>query len=412
MSDSEYVFLQGDKAMIAILETFVMHLSRPYLQAAMALGVGIDKTEQRSSWGHRPLTQSQIQYAAADAAALVDIFGAMLNARPELLSPYWMSHLHSNLTHIPSSQIQQRKLVEKASSSAWHAKDATLPMFTRKSSMPGMPVAARRHLNHLRCDVEGLLLQLGQPISGGKVGVVRSAAVLDGQMAIDGRQVPQEIKTGRKSGRVPHFPRGSGLLEFSNAFCLFVNVPSRSYPNTFTIVSEGLHGTSPACIMSWWPGRGQTLDHPVIQRLLGPSFAAKPRDKDHQNNSSVLAEASPAVEYDGRAGADDTSERIDVKDHRVLLFIRPDKNDYICCGRLSVHQVRTVDGQLSVLWNLDEYGALRNIPYFQEILKLASYGFEEAKNTVLAPPDSDELEDSFESGDDETGIGGVRIIQY
>ena len=37
----------------------------------------VDKTEQCSDWDQRPLSESQVVYAAADAAVLVEIAAAM-----------------------------------------------------------------------------------------------------------------------------------------------------------------------------------------------------------------------------------------------------------------------------------------------------------------------------------------------
>ena len=45
--------------------------------AAMWLGVHLDKTEQCSDWDRRPLSESQMRYAAADAMVLLDIAAAM-----------------------------------------------------------------------------------------------------------------------------------------------------------------------------------------------------------------------------------------------------------------------------------------------------------------------------------------------
>eukprot|EP00441_Pelagodinium_beii_P034841 CAMPEP_0197643014 /NCGR_PEP_ID=MMETSP1338-20131121/16492_1 /TAXON_ID=43686 ORGANISM="Pelagodinium beii, Strain RCC1491" /NCGR_SAMPLE_ID=MMETSP1338 /ASSEMBLY_ACC=CAM_ASM_000754 /LENGTH=692 /DNA_ID=CAMNT_0043216223 /DNA_START=180 /DNA_END=2258 /DNA_ORIENTATION=+ len=45
--------------------------------AGMWLGVNLDKTEQCSDWDRRPLSESQMRYAAADATVLLDIASAM-----------------------------------------------------------------------------------------------------------------------------------------------------------------------------------------------------------------------------------------------------------------------------------------------------------------------------------------------
>ena len=46
----------------------------------LLLGLRLDKSEQQSNWARRPLTQEQIDYAAADASVAVDIFKSMLQS--------------------------------------------------------------------------------------------------------------------------------------------------------------------------------------------------------------------------------------------------------------------------------------------------------------------------------------------
>jgi hypothetical protein len=47
---------------------------------ALSLGVQLDKTEQCSTWHIRPLTPSQIEYGALDAAVLIKLFDSMLRS--------------------------------------------------------------------------------------------------------------------------------------------------------------------------------------------------------------------------------------------------------------------------------------------------------------------------------------------
>ena len=164
------------------------------------------------------------------------------------------------------------------------------------------------------CNTEVFMPYLGTAVpGGGKVAIVRLAGMPRG-----------ESQSSYKGTVVPHFPRGSGVLEFQDrTFLLFINFPSHKYPNAFTL------GQNEDCEMTWWPGKGQTLDHPVVRRLL-----------------------------DGRS--------------TVLLFCRPERDDYIYCGRLEVASIADIDGQLCVSWRLMDFPLLRERLAFLRILDLQS----------------------------------------
>ena len=117
---------------------------------------------------------------------------------------------------------------------------------------------------------------LGQPIpDGGKLSIIKLAA--SEMVEVDGTTAGATILV--EPSRVPRFPRGSGVLEFSNrTYMLFVNVPSQRYPNVFSTVGGE---ESKDCLMPWFPGKGQTMAHPLIQRLL-PVAAAEARAKEKQ----------------------------------------------------------------------------------------------------------------------------------
>ena len=58
----------------------------------------------------------------------------------------------------------------------------------------------------------------------------------------------------------------------------------------------------------------------------------------------------------------------------VLLFVRPQKSDYVSCGRLEVASVDEIDGQLCVSWQLMDYVSIKESAYFQQVLKLQKGG--------------------------------------
>jgi len=56
------------------------------------LGRGLDKSEQYSAWGARPLRPEQLLYAAADAHALVALYRELNRRIVGLDTPFWVSH--------------------------------------------------------------------------------------------------------------------------------------------------------------------------------------------------------------------------------------------------------------------------------------------------------------------------------
>jgi hypothetical protein len=54
----------------------------------------------------------------------------------------------------------------------------------------------------------------------------------------------------------------------------------------------------------------------------------------------------------------------------VLLFVRPQRDEYACFGRLEASTVEELDGQLCVSWKLVDYSAIESSAPFQHVLKL------------------------------------------
>ena len=160
------------------------------------------------------------------------------------------------------------------------------------------------------------------------------------------------------------FPRGcGGLLEWRNAFLLFVNLPeageraspSRRYSNQFlwlpAAATSGQGGAAGAgneeqqgdqqqeqpnddeeqrLCMTWWRGRGQSLQHPVIQRLLAAGAAG-----DSQP-AAAAAGAAAGEEATGAGDSGQKGEQLQAQQQQtaVLLFCRAGSSPFVFCGRL------------------------------------------------------------------------------
>jgi hypothetical protein len=210
------------------------------------LGRSLDKEEQISDWGARPLTESQIQYAVSDVACLLDIYETIQDESPRILDGKTMTQCALNLFQIGGSFTR-----------SYSGQQVT-------SSDDGRATQKKRPLTESFCDSSRLKSYAGKHIAtGGKLGVVK--ACLQEEEAI-------------KATALYRIPRGGAMIEMSNAFLLFVNIPSRIYPNSFELHDDGLFR------MSWWTSAGQTRSHPVVSRILNREktlhlFCRKEKDK-------------------------------------------------------------------------------------------------------------------------------------
>ena len=205
--------------------------------SAKTLGMALNKEEQLSDWGARPLSDSQKEYAAADVACLVDIYNKIVSTTPGILSPRTMLACAANLfsLQLADSHVMSSLLADTNSDLHGHkAKQRSRPIDTRS----------------IQCDSKYLQFYLGKPLphGGGKLEAIKAGVA----MPIHDTAVQYRI------------PRGAAIIELSNSFYLFINTQSRVYPNTFV-----MDKSTGRCAVSWWTSAGQTHQHPMIQRLLG-----------------------------------------------------------------------------------------------------------------------------------------------
>ena len=326
----------------------------------LLLGKALDKSEQASEWGQRPLNEDQVRYASLDVACLVSIYHTIMAQRREFFAPFWTQQFEAGLTDIRALRPRVRFAYAEDAGAAGGAGMASSGVavqyhYQEKQSERGVGPTSEVAVN-----LDAFMKCIGAPL-GGKVAIVRLAAShWRGAVLVEPH-------------RMPRFPRGSGLLEFADSvFFLFVNVPSKRYPNVFTVgtstdVEEGGAAddeenrtkttNKDACFMTWWPGKGQSIHNPVIKRLL-PWYAAR---------------LGAATSTPDNNNTDTTTTTPTSSDVTILLFVRPHRDDYVCCGRLEEAAVEDLDGQLCVSWRLMDYSSLlHESPVFQSIIALQS----------------------------------------
>ena len=257
---------------------------------ASLLSVAVDKTEQVSDWCARPLTASQLAYAATDASLLLSLATA-------LGKDSWTNVLLT-LGTAPARQSQRPQITEeernqrKAAGLALRAqRRAAAPppppppptISTRVLPLAGLPSLLSNHL--------------GPPL-GPRSKVLRLCA---GPLALD--DADAELA-----------PAGGGGLTLwrDGGACLFINTVNSqrrgAYRNAFWREHRGALAGN--LCFSWYLGRGQRLTDPSIRALLNPDtptllFCRRQPSRPYRfcGRLTAVALAHPAQELGGEKAA-------------------------------------------------------------------------------------------------------------
>jgi prolyl-tRNA editing enzyme YbaK/EbsC (Cys-tRNA(Pro) deacylase) len=258
---------------------------------ASVLGAYVDKTEQCSDWARRPLSLSQIEYAAADAHVLTVLFDRCAHQAFEQVAEA-LSDPEAPLARPPDAKDEDAGDAKKK-----RTKSARGAAPRKPRPPPGPPMS--------------------------ELDVVRAVGT-----AFDGRKGVVDALSGFPEVPSDHGGRGGGGLEMleGNFALVFVNVYSpedgrrRRYANEFWVSgSPGGGGGSRAVRMSWFGGGGEAGTARGVAKALAETTAL--RDVD-------AFDAATREEN----GASPTTEK--KKKKTLLLFLRKQKGPYVCCGRL------------------------------------------------------------------------------
>lgn len=144
-----------------------------------------------------------------------------------------------------------------------------------------------------------------------------------------GGQVKKAAMDEATANGTPTFSRMSGIQEFKDGVCLFINVFGEGYKNVF--LDSG-------CRVTWFAQSQQWEGSPVIQRMI---------------NSS------------GGVNADGT----EVSATPVLLFARSEGQGYVYCGQLAYEGHDPERVPIRFVWTLSDFQSLRGQPAFRELVE-------------------------------------------
>ena len=265
------------------------------VHVASVLGAYVDKTEQCSDWARRPLSPSQIAYAAADAHVLTALFDrcayrAAADVTAALVDP------EAPLAQPPDAREGGNDDARGAKRGAKAGRGAWAPSLVSRAPRPPP----------------------GPPMS--EADVVRAVGA-----AFDGRKGVVDALTGFPEVPSDHRGRSGGGLEMpagAKFALVFVNVHApeagrrRRYANEFWFADQVGSGSSAtrSVRMSWFGGGGDAGTARGVAKALAETTALRERD-------AFFREAKDA---EGEAKAK----------RSLLLFLRKQKGPYVCCGRL------------------------------------------------------------------------------
>ena len=259
---------------------------------ASVLGAYVDKTEQCSDWERRPLTNDQVDYAAADAHVLTVLFDRCFNHAPAAVAEALADPAAPLAKPPPRTEADERTSRSKR-------RDGDVSVAGAERS------DGRRRAGRVPRSNPAFVAPAGPPPRPHEV------PSMVGDMFEGRKQVAAAFgggEGGERSGR------GGGADECGDFLALFVNVgrTNRRYANEFWVEEvPGSNPTSRGVVMSWFPGGGGLREI-----------------------ASALVEAPTEGEDSDEGSGSSTTKKT------PLLFLRPAKGAYTCVGRLAPVRTR------------------------------------------------------------------------
>jgi prolyl-tRNA editing enzyme YbaK/EbsC (Cys-tRNA(Pro) deacylase) len=276
------------------------------------IGKTINKDDQCSDWSIRPLTATQIEYAALDAMVtpclvekLLGIADVSMNFADKPSIGRWKDDSSftgciSSMRFLFLDQNSAPSAIRKLSAKRVIGSPYIVSQFwSTGSEPPQLPTVPSEANNGQYTGTDGiirvpsLIISLEESIINNLVGehVGKSkerclSMLLTGQAALP-------------AGAKLEFPQRSGYVEFMNAVALFVNMPAS-------------------------PGRGNPRSYPNEWLDDGRTLTWFLRESDWKQGTSPLAKK---LGYDTVSGPQPSF---------VVLFVRSKEVHFICCGRCRV----------------------------------------------------------------------------
>lgn len=172
----------------------------------------MSKAQQRSNWGKRPLTKSQVEYAALDAFIIPAIFDTIAFQSASAATPL-DRRITSILQDFEAKDLEKSIAKHKSS----HVSAPLFDMAKVKTETPASPVSPPLDFKNMSIDVDLVVRRwFGKPLPAiGKDAVI--------QMLLS-TAATKERDASLINGKLIYFNRHDRFTEFQNAVALFVNI--------------------------------------------------------------------------------------------------------------------------------------------------------------------------------------------
>lgn len=289
----------------------------------LVLGAPLSKAQQRSNWGKRPLTKTQVEYAALDAFIIPAIFDTIAFHSASAAMP-----LDRRITSI----LQDFEAKDLEKSIAKHKPShMPAPVFdtakVKAPHTPASPVSPHLDFKNMSIDVDLVVRRwFGKPLP-----TIGKDAVIEMLLST---AATRELDASFINGKLIYFNRHDRFTEFQNAVALFVNIDYSADDSSSTKILNHKH-----------PGHYHYLDGSsfIYCRDVSPPVPGGKRYEtkmpDYLLEWMIKWRWFDEPTYQTTLLSEEEGQPPSASKKSILLFCRMPGQPFVFCGRIGQPEV-------------------------------------------------------------------------